>query len=272
MAIDNAYDAVNQQYPEEDEGVVGAISKVVGGAKELGVPIPPILAQLFTFLNSKSQQARQERGEAFIHLLVEDIQKHEAAIAKMRTEVNELQQAMSIALEYDVEEFNDLKRARYASVISYAVASETKVHDLASYIRDVEKLGERDLTGLKVLNRVMNREGDWKDSVAPSPMNPTRLHPNTFTHRAQELSVQMAQALTGDPKGTDGNYFSREDGLQICLRLQGFGLAQMVEVSPREVPNSNYAARPTTRGLMLLKLLGENVPNWNRYFGANGPL
>lgn len=112
MAIDNAYDAVNQQYPEEDEGVVGAISKVVGGAKELGVPIPPILAQFFTFLDSKSQQARQERGEAFIHLLVEDIQKHEAAIAKMRTEVHELQQSMSIALEYDVEEFNDLKRTR----------------------------------------------------------------------------------------------------------------------------------------------------------------
>jgi hypothetical protein len=82
----------------------------------------------------------------------------------------------------------------------------------------------------------------------------------------------MAHALTGNPKGTDGNFFSREDGLQICYRLQGFGLAQVIDTAPREVPISNYCARPTTRGLMLLKLLRENVPNWKRYFNADGPL
>jgi hypothetical protein len=65
---------------------------------------------------------------------------------------------------------------------------------------------------------------------------------------------------------------ARKGGPQICLRLQGFGLAQLVEVAPLEVSNSNYSARPTARGLMLLKLLRENVPTWSRYFNANGPL
>jgi hypothetical protein len=102
-------------------------------------------------------------------------------------------------------------------------------------------------------------------------MNPPKLHPNTFRFRAQELSLQMAQVLTGK---TDqiGNNFSWEEGLQICIRLEGFGLAEVIEMSPREVPISNYCARLTTRGLMLLKLLGEDVPNWKQYFGPNGAL
>ena len=54
--------------------------------------------------------------------------------------------------------------------------------------------------------------------------------------------------------------------------LHRFGLAEVIEVSSREVPISNYCARPTSRGLMLLKLIGQPVPNWNRYFGADGPL
>jgi hypothetical protein len=82
----------------------------------------------------------------------------------------------------------------------------------------------------------------------------------------------MAHALTNNDQLNNNDQFSREEGLQICLRLQGFGLAQEIATSPREVPVSNYAARLTSRGLMLLKLLGEDVPNWNRYFDGNGPL
>jgi hypothetical protein len=82
----------------------------------------------------------------------------------------------------------------------------------------------------------------------------------------------MTQALKDDNAVTDGDLFSREDGLQICLRLQGFGLAQEIPTAAREVPTANYSARPTTRGLMLLKLLGEDVPNWSRYFDESGPL
>jgi len=127
-----------------------------------------------------------------------------------------------------------------------------------------------DLIGLKVLNQVMNKVGDWKEQTPPPQANPPKLHPNTFIHRAHELSLQMAMALTGNDGAS--NTLSREEGLQICLRLQGFGLAEMISVSPREVPISNYAARLTTRGMMLLKLLGEDVPNWEQYFGPNGPL
>jgi hypothetical protein len=151
------------------------------------------------------------------------------------TDINEIQSAMRLSIQYDVDEFNDAKRARYISAITVSISSQTKVHDLATYVQDIEKLGERDIIGLEVLNRIMNRESDWKDAPSPAVFNPPRLHPTTFTHRAAELSAAMTEALTGKSAGSLGQAFSREDGLQICYRLQGFGLAEVIEVSPREV-------------------------------------
>lgn len=219
-----------------------------------------------------SPKARPERALAFIRQLVEDIQRVLDWVAVMRTEVKEVQAAIRRSIRYDADEFDDAKKARYISTITSAISSETKVDDLTSFIQDIERLGERDLIGLKVLNKVMNREGDWKDNPGPPNLNPSKLHPQSFVGRAQELSVNMAHALIGSPSGTNGNIFSREEGLQICLRLQGFGLAEVIDTAPREVPVSNYSARLTARGLMLLKLIGENVPNWKRYFGEIGPL
>jgi hypothetical protein len=82
----------------------------------------------------------------------------------------------------------------------------------------------------------------------------------------------MAQALGTAGGTTDGNTFSREQGLGVCLRLQGFGLAEVITNETRSVPRTNYCARPTPRGLMLLRLLGEDVPNRERYFDEDGPL
>jgi len=272
MAIDNVYDAIDKQNPEESDGVVSSITRAFDGAKTLGIPIPEPIIAFFSVLDSMSREAREQRGIAFIRQLVEDMQKVQGDVAKMRTDINEIQSAMRLSIQYDVDEFNDVKRARYISAIAVSISNQTKVHDLATYIQDIEKLGERDITGLGVLNRIMNRESDWKDAPSPAIFNPPRLHPNTFIHRAAELSAAMTEALAGKSAGSLGQAFSREDGLQICYRLQGFGLAEVIEVSSREVPISNYCARPTSRGLMLLKLIGQPVPNWNRYFGADGPL
>lgn len=271
MAIDNPYDAVDKQYPKEEEGVVNSIAKTLGSAKELGVPFPFGLGGVLGFINARTRKARLDRAHAYIDELVAHIQKLEGVVEHMRTDVQEIQASMLISLEYDVDQFNNTKRERYISAITNAVASETKVRDLVSFIQDIEKLGERDIIGLKVLNSVMNRDGDWQDPPGPPALNVPRLHPNTFNARTQQLVVTMAQAL-GNPNADDTHPFSREEGLQVCLRLQGFGLAHIVSGDTREVPIANYCARPTTRGMMLLKLLGETVPNWNRYFGPDGAL
>lgn len=271
MAIDNPYDQIEQQYPREAEGIVTALTRSLESASEIGVPFPYGVGGFLSFMNSKTMNARLERAHAFIDQLVLDLQAVQGAIATMRTEMDEVQAAMRLSVEYDVDQFNDRKRERYISAITESISSETRVTDLVSFIQDIEKLGERDIIGLKVLNSVMNREGDWRDNPGPPQLNPPRLHPNTFNVRTEELVVTMARAL-GNPNAGAGHPFSREEGLQICLRLQGFGLAHIVSGETREVPIANYTARPTTRGMMLLRLLGEPVPNWNRFFGPDGPL
>jgi hypothetical protein len=122
-----------------------------------------------------------------------------------------------------------------------------------SFIQDVEQLGERDFVALKVLNKVMNppRTASTKD-----------IHPNEFIHRRQELAVEMAKALGG---AFEGPSFSREEGYDACNRLQGFGLAHEIEIAPRQVPVGEYCFRPSIRGLMLLKLVGEEVANADKY-------
>jgi hypothetical protein len=272
VPIDDPFEAVERQYPNGSD--VPFAELTLGSATvALGFPVTSPLAILFGFIDSFNTSARQDRGEAFIRVLIEQFKGLETSIKNMKTDVKEVQAALRIAIHNDLDEFNDQKRDRYITVATSAVSLQTKVTDLVSFIRDVEQLGERDIIGLKVLNRIMNKQGDWVDppSNAASLTKP-KLHPNTFTQRAHELSVHMAQALTDNPQLNNNDQFSREEGLQICLRLQGFGLAQEIGTSPREVPVSNYAARLTSRGLMLLKLLGEDVPNWNRYFDLNGPL
>jgi hypothetical protein len=272
MAIDNVYDAIDKQNPEEGDGVVSSISRAFDGAKALGIPIPEPITAFFNVLDSMSREAKEQRGIAFIQQLVEDMQKVQNDVAKMRTSIDEIQSAMRLSIQYDVNEFNDAKRTRYISAITVSISSQTKIQDLSTFVQDIEQLGERDIIGLKILNRVMNRESDWKDAPSPAIFNPSRLHPNTFIHRAAEFSAAMTEALTGKSASSLGQAYSREDGLQICYRLQGFGLAQVIEVSQREVPISDYCARPTSRGLMLLKLIGESVPNWSRYFSPDGAL
>jgi hypothetical protein len=272
MPIDDPFDALQQQYPEQpDADVASALELVTQAAAGLGIPLAGALNLLFGFMGRFDTATRLERVQAFIRELLIAYRGHDLQMARMRTDITELQSAMQLAVSFDLNEFDDPKRSRYVNLLRNASFSETRVHDVVTFIQDIERLGERELIGLRVLNKVMNKQGDWQSTVSgPTGSRPT-LHPNTFIQRSQELAVQMTSALS-PAASLERNQFNREEGLQICLRLQGFGLAQMIQTEPRQVPITNYCARPTPRGLMLLRLLDEDVPNWDRYFDENGPL
>ena len=174
----------------------------------------------------------------------------------------DLAEAVQLILHRDLEEFNDKKRERYVKVIGNALRSEAQIQDVATFIQTPEQLNERDLTVLKKLNEVMNKEGDWKPHPNPGPRPIMKLHPSTLISRAQELSTQIAIALG---QKTETNKFTREEGYMICTRLQGFGLAYEVDSSPRELPLTNYSFGLSIQGIRLLKLLGEDVPNFELY-------
>jgi hypothetical protein len=176
MAIDDPFEAVNKQYPDGSD--VPFAELTLGSATvALGFPVTSPLAILFGFLDSFNTSARQNRGEAFIRVLIEQFKELETSLKNMKTDVKEVQAALRIALHNDLDEMDDKKRDRYITAATSAVALQTKVTDLVSFIRDVEQLGERDIIGLKVLNQIMNKPGDWPD--APTNVTTTQ-KPNSI--------------------------------------------------------------------------------------------
>jgi hypothetical protein len=107
--------------------------------------------------------------------------------------------------------------------------------DLASYIRDLARLGTDDIQLLKLL-RDANRD--------VIKLAPNLNRPDDFTANLEEFKRQAGQ-LGIDP----------DDGIALGARLSGFGLAYEVpRVGTRQSP-SDYCFRPTKRGLYLLSLL-----------------
>jgi len=256
VAIDDPIEAFKKTHADEPphplkEMTVLAAKLALPGV--VGVLLDAVCGRL-------SAEAQRHRYNETLEFVCEELRNLGSATAT-KEELNDLKEALQLAIRHDVAEFNDKKRDRYIKIVGNAIRSETRIDDLASFIQDVEQLGERDFIALKVLNRVMNKPMDWGS-------HPTGvLHPNTFINRRQELAVQMAEAFgIKTTLGPMGQTFSHEEGYEACNRLQGFGLAHEIELSPRQIPVGDYCFRPSKRGLMLLKLVGEQVENWYKYF------
>jgi hypothetical protein len=257
MEIDDPKAAFEKQYMQDEQQLPKELATIVG---KLALPdkgmaleiLQRVAGALFDTVSAR------ERVMAMWNLFVMEISHLETT----KVSQEDVQQAIQLAFVYDRHERDDTKRERYVKLIGNALKSDTEVQEIATFVQTVGKLGERDVTVLKVLNTIMNKEGDWKPQPNPGIGDVMKAHPNVFRDRAQELAVNVAMALG---QKTEKNMFSREEGYMVCTRLQGFGLAHEVEVAPRELPLSNYAFRLSVRGITLLKLLGENVPNLARY-------
>jgi len=251
MAIDDKFDAIEKAYPEKEPYLPDELAALAAKCVLPGI----VTGALGEVCKRLSPKAQEKRAVETLKLLVTEVKDLKAKSASKK-ELDGLKEAIQLAVRHDVAEFNDKKRERYIKIIGNALRDEKQIDDLASYIQDVERLGERDFSALRVLNKVMNKLGDWSVNLDSS------IHPGLFVQRRQELAVQMAQALGVK---VEKQAFSREEGYDACNRLQAFGLAHEIETSPRQVPIGDYSFRPSLRGLMLLKLVGDDVPNWDKY-------
>jgi hypothetical protein len=265
MAIDDPLEAFEQSYMQNEPEFPGKLAKVAGdvGSKLImpdgGLALEILLKVVDAVFDRASAK---ERVEALWDLFKQEFRHVETTKASHE----DVQKAIQLAFVYDWQQRDDEKRKRYVKLVGSALRSKTRIQDVTSFIQTIEQLNERDLTVLKALNKVMNKEGDWRPS-GPGPENPAvgnimKVHPNTFIQRSQELALQIAIALG---QKTETNLFTREEGHGICARLQGFGLAHEIEAQTRELPLTNYCFRLSTYGIRLLKLLGEDVPNFDRY-------
>jgi hypothetical protein len=259
MAIDDPKAAFKEQYLGDEKFPV---SLVVFGTK-LVFPKVAFLLDVFNRVYDRFQKPTvEERIKAMFELLVQETEHLESRIDDTnasKVSADDLQEAIQLVIRHDAEEFNDKKRERYVKLVGNAVRSQVRIQDLATFVQTIEQLGERDVA-VKVLNKIMNKEGDWTNTQS-APPTIWKIHPNIFIQRRQELAAQIAKQLGQRTDLPLGQIFSHEEGYEICTRLQGFGLAHEIEVSPREVPIGDYCFRLSNRGLTLLKLIGEDVPN-----------
>jgi len=240
---------------EEDKSPLG-LAIFTG---KLAFPKAALPLEIFQKVANRFTRASvDERLQAMWNMLVMETEHLETTKANGE----DVQEAIQLAMRRDAEEFNDRKRERYVKLIGNALRSETHIQDVTTFVQTVEQLGERDVVVLKVLNKVMNKEGDWKPQPNSGVGNVMKVHPNTFIQRSPELAVEIALALG---QKTETNLFTREEGYGICARLQGFGLAHEIDVTHRELPHTNYSFRLSVEGIRLLRLLGEDVPNFEQY-------
>jgi hypothetical protein len=263
MAIDDPKAVFEQQYINEEPELPGQLAKFAGGiGAKLAFPDGGLVLDILM----KAADTLFDRASATerVTAMWEMVKGEFEHIERTKASHDDLQRAIQFAIRFDGHERDDKKRERYVKLIGNALRSEEQIQDITSFVQIIEQLNERDVTVLKVLNVVMNKRGDWKPQGNPGVGEIMKLHPNTFIQRAKELAEQIAIAL--GQRTENNRAFSREEGYGICNRLQGFGLAHMVETQARELPLTNYAFRPSTQGIRLLKLLGEDVPNYNNYF------
>ena len=92
------------------------------------------------------REAQQQRADETLKLIVAALKdlKAKSVSKQEQQELDDLKEAIQLAIDHDVAEFNDKKRDRYAKIIGSALRGEKQVDGLASYIQDVERLGERD--------------------------------------------------------------------------------------------------------------------------------
>jgi hypothetical protein len=75
------------------------------------------------------------------------------------------------------------------------------------------------------------------------------------------LAVQSAEALGGEFQGPS---FNREEGYDACNRLQGLGWLTRLKWLLVKYPSVTIVF-VSRRGLMLRKLIGQGVPNADKY-------
>ncbi len=259
MAIDNPEEKFEQEYMQDEPTLPLDLATFAGKAGALAIPGVGLAVEILLKAREVlcGRASTNERVEALWEMYKMKFRHIEETTANH----DDVQRAIQKTFLYDRYDRDDRKRERYVTLIGNALLSETQIQDVETFVQTIEQMNERDMAVLKVLNNVMNQDGDWKPQSSPLQII-EKVHPNVFIQRAQELAVEVAKAL-GQDVGT--NYLSREEGYMVCARLQGFGLAHEVDTGHREVPVANYCFRLSVQGVRLLKLLGEDVPNFDRY-------
>jgi hypothetical protein len=207
-------------------------------------------AQLFQILKDQfSNGSRFQRIEylfAGLRLGFQSVQSEIGEVAEQVNAVNanlegeRFREAVSVACEETARAASNKKIEQMAAVLIGYVGPTPSIwaapdEDIATMVRDIAQLGDRDIQVLGILAAV------HATAVAYTP---NLQDPHQFSKETPRL-----KAAIGD------SGIHRDDFLSTCERLRGFGFAAEVLRNTSQMGPEDFCYRPTRRGLLLLDYL-----------------
>lgn len=240
--IDDPIHTSLEAFPEETGGLGGTFAELALSLSGL-VFWPAAVAKILT--DQFSDAKRRDRvNDLFLDFYkrLKDIEsqigsdREKTKAVQVRIESPHFQEAVRTACEESARAANAEKVQRMAKILAGSLTPtrwSSKDEDVATLIRDVAQLGERDI---HVLHKLSEAFGGLMIS------NPT-LTDRTFTDNNAALDRIVQN------EGDSDEFYS------ICGRLIGFGLAVEVAWPLNHTQPHARCVRPTRRGLALLGYL-----------------
>jgi hypothetical protein len=185
---------------------------------------------LFNGIRLGFQSVQTEIGEV--------AEQVKAANAKL--EGDRFREAVSVACEEAAGAANNKKIEQMAAVLVGYVGPTSSAwappdEDVASMIRDIAQLADRDIQVLGILAAV---------HASAISHTPNLQNPDPFSRESPKLKTAIAESG-----------IHPDDFLSTCERLRGFGLGAEVLRNTSHMGPEDFCYRPTRRGLLLLDYL-----------------
>lgn len=243
--IDDPIDASENAWPDEPDGLGKKFADLA--LSFLGLVFPPatvvkIMRDQFLPQNRVGRIEYLFRGMA---LKLKDVEakcagsREKIAAIQARMDEPAFQKAVATACEEAARSSDTARIERFALVLANSPTPgrwSTDADDIATFIRDLTQLSERDL---QVLERLSMAFGNLVLS------NPELNDSSVFTRNNEGLEHVIRQQP-----------LHRDDFFSACGRLIGFGLAIEEPWPPVHTQPHGRCIRPTRRGLSLLHYLG----------------
>jgi hypothetical protein len=185
---------------------------------------------LFTGIRLGFQSVQSEIGEV----------ADQVKAVNARLEGERFREAVSVACEEAARAASNIRIEQMAAALVGYVGLTPSAwaepdEDLATMIRDIAQLGNRDIQVLGILSTV--------HASAVSHM-PNLQNPDPFSRETPKLKAAIADSG-----------IHRDDFLSTCERLRGFGFGAEVLRNTSHMGPEDFCYRPTRRGLLLMDYL-----------------
>ena len=239
--IDDPWEASRQAWQAERDNEP---QEAALGILNLLGPVADVVKAVRERFRSANREGRVEYLFRALDLKFKQIDKKfsssDSELSKVRERItsSEFHEGAEAAAEEAVRAESRKKIDRFAAVLAGSVEpnqwADAK-QDIATMIRDLAQLGDRDIEALSILASV--------HASAISHM-PNLQSPDWFSKETPALKHAIANSG-----------IHPDDFLSTCERLRGFGLAADVLRNTSHMGAEDFCYRPTRRGLLLLECL-----------------